>query len=571
MTTTSHKNIKGEKQYARYGDRLVGIHVANGPWGEWFTWDAEIACQKYHGDNPTAGDVSEPMRRAFVAYLRRKYANDERALRAAFADSAATFDGVRIPTKDERLRLDVGIWRDPAKGRRVMDYFECHHAVTAAMIDHYCRIVKDVSNGKLATSVFYGYTPEEAWGQECDHRATFRFLRSDNVDMISSPHTYSRRRPGGDGAFRQYFSSSARSGKLFVDEADDRTHLELLKTGYKDGAFSRDMNDSLGVLWREFGNSVTRACGMWYMDVRTGNFKDPAILGVVASARRWHERALAMPRGRCSDVAVVSNPESEFYFGYRNTVTNNISLATNSRQMSAFHRTGVPFDWYLADDLDAVVGGKYKVVVFLDCQYMTPRQLSLAESLRGKGRTLVWMHAPAYAAQDGLSVERMEKLTGFTFDRAGSGKLEARDAETGEVFGLGWPQLDLFLPKATASDLVLGRGTEGELLDRALVVERAQRGWRSVFASLPGMNERMLRGIFRRAGAHVYTDAGVVVSANESWLMVHANAGGSLRLALPGTYRRVTDIVSGRIAGKNVSSFEWTAGRHSTSVFMLEK
>ena len=187
------------------------------------------------------------------------------------------------------------------------------------------------------------------------------------MDMISSPHTYSRRRPGGDGAFRQYFSSAALHGKLFIDESDDRTHLENLKKGYKD-SFAKDMGDSLGLLWREFGNAVTRSCGLWYMDVRTGNFMNPQILDTVSAARNMNEKAISLPRGRCSDVAIVSNPESEFYFGYRNTVTNNISLALNSRQMSALHRIGAPFDWFTVDDIEAVVSGGYKVVFFLDCQ-----------------------------------------------------------------------------------------------------------------------------------------------------------------------------------------------------------
>ena len=555
--------------YARYGDRLMGIHVANGPWGEWFTWDAEIACRKYHGENPTAGDVSEPMRKAFVAYLRKKYANDRNALRKAFADPAAEFDSVKIPSKEERQRLDVGIWRDPAKGRRVMDYFECHHDVTASMIDHYCRIVKEVSGGKLLTSVFYGYTPEETWGQESDHRATSRFLRSPYVDMISSPHTYSRRRPGGDGAFRQYFSSAALHGKLFIDESDDRTHLENLKKGYKD-SFAKDMGDSLGLLWREFGNAVTRSCGLWYMDVRTGNFKNPRILDTVSAARNLNEKAISLPRGRCSDVAIVSNPESEFYFGYRNTVTNNISLALNSRQMSALHRIGAPFDWFTIDDIEAVARGGYKVILFLDCQYMSKSNLAAVRALQKGDRTLVWMHAPGYVSEDGLSVDRMKSLAGFSFDRVESGKLEARDVRTGQVFGLGYPQLDIFVPKTTSEDLVLCVGTDGLLTGRPLVVERNFGSWTSVFASVPGMSENVLREIYRRAGVHIYTDAGVVVSANSSWLMLHAADARNVWVRLPRSYRRVTDVVTGQSAGEDISAFDWNVGRHSTAVFMLE-
>ncbi|NLY03085.1 MAG: hypothetical protein GXY83_44105, partial [Rhodopirellula sp.] len=54
---------------ADYGKNLLGIHVTNGPWGENFFWDA------YWGSKPTpeASDVSEPMRRRLIRYLREKY------------------------------------------------------------------------------------------------------------------------------------------------------------------------------------------------------------------------------------------------------------------------------------------------------------------------------------------------------------------------------------------------------------------------------------------------------------------------------------------------------------------
>ena len=80
--------------------------------------------------------------------------------------------------------------------------------------------------------------------------------------------------------------------------------------------------------------------------------------------------------------------------------------------MGEFYRAGAPFDWYLAEDLDAVVKGKAKVIAFLDCQYLTDEQYALALKLKEQGRTLVFFHAPAYASQTALSWERVKRLTG---------------------------------------------------------------------------------------------------------------------------------------------------------------
>ena len=97
------------------------------------------------------------------------------------------------------------------------------------MIDHFCRIVKEESDGKLLTSVFYGYTQDENWPIENDHRAISKLLRLESVDMLSAPHTYRRRRLGEDAGSRQYLASAALHGKLFIDEGDDQTHLERQK------------------------------------------------------------------------------------------------------------------------------------------------------------------------------------------------------------------------------------------------------------------------------------------------------------------------------------------------------
>ena len=209
----------------KYGRNLLGVHVTNGPWGEDFSWDAYFL-QKFR---PAAGDQSEPMRRAFVQYLRGKYGNDVSRLRAAFKDPAATFETVKVPTKAERLRVNADGWRDPAEGRKVVDYFECHNRVTVDMLDYWCSLVKEESGGKLATLVFYGYTQDERWPVECDHRAISELYLRPSVDMLSAPHTYHRRDLGGDGEMRQYLASAALHGKLFVDEGDDMSHLERLK------------------------------------------------------------------------------------------------------------------------------------------------------------------------------------------------------------------------------------------------------------------------------------------------------------------------------------------------------
>ena len=549
---------------ADYGNRLMGIHVAGGPWGEHFSWDAFS-----HMDKPAASDISEPMRLALVDYLRKKYDNDVERLRKAWNDDALTFDAVRVPGLEERVETNAGAWRDPAKSRAVMDYFECHNEVVVRMIDHFCRIVKEESGGKLLTSVFYGYTQDELWPIECDHRAIGKLLRLDSVDILSSPHTYRRRRLGEDATSRQYFASTALHGKLFIDEGDDQTHLERLKKRPDWRAHATNLAESQTFLYREFGNAVTHGMGLWYMDLNDCFFRDDALIETLGRMKRWGDVSMDLPREGASQVALSSAPESEFYLGYRKSAKNEISDALYQQQIAELCRTGAPFDWYLIDDLDAVKDRDYKVCIFLDCFYLTEQQRKTVESLRGGGRTLVWFYAPGYASQQDLSKERMEKLTGFRFEENERGPLQGVTA-SGQTLGIDKVQKTLFtvLPEEGVSCLATGLG---DLEGKTVVARRNHDDWVSVFSAIPGISSGLLRDLYAEAGVHVYCDSGDVLSANQSWLMLHTRSAGTKTVHLPRRYQKVTEITREEVIGENLSSFTIELPQHVTAIFMLEQ
>lgn len=570
----------------RYGRHLLGIHLANGPWGENFAWDALT----FGGGDALAhagfSDVSRPMTERFRRHLRDKYGDDVARLRTAWKDSAVTFDSAEIPPMDARLSLDVdGVWRDPAKGRRVPDYFECMNLVSVEMLGHYGRIAKEESG--LPVLSFYGYTPDEPWAIECDHRATSAMFRQAGVDMFSAPHTYHRRSPGEDGAMRCFLASAALHGKLFLDEGDDMTHLELAKE-HPDGRCSATNSfESVNLLYREFGMAVTHGVGLWYMDLTHGSFRDAEIVAAVGRMRRAAELSLSHDRAHISEVAVVSNVESEFYMGYRRTEANHVSELLYVQQMGAFYRAGAPFDWYLAEDLDAVVARNYKVVVFLDCQYLTEGQRLAIEKLKGDGRTLVFFHAPGYVSETGLSRERMEAVCGFRM-RAQTvrGVLSAVDCETGMEWGCGLDrvvdgvedrargvrhrkpgtaQAGLFLP-SEGDALMTGVGN----LESVPVAARKSNGeWTGVFSALPALAPDVLRRLYKAAGVHVYTDEDVVLSANKAWLMLHTRKRGVYGLRLPKHVEEVLDVTSGEVVARNCDHFSCELEKFQTAIFLL--
>lgn len=550
---------------AEYGRNLLGIHVTNGPWGENFFWDA------YWGSKPTpeASDVSEPMRRRLIRYLREKYGNDVQRLRKAWNDASLKFETVRVPDAAARMRMTAGAWRDPQQSRAVMDYFECHNRTAVEMIDHYCRIVKEESHNSLVTMAFYGYTQDENWPIESDHRGISRLLRSKHLDMLSAPHTYRRRRLGEDGEMRQYLASAALHGKLFVDEGDDQTYLEKRKAKPDRRCHVNTVEETQALLYREFGNTVTHGVGLWYMDLNGGWFRDPVLVDTVGRMKKWADVAMTRSRRRNAQVAVISAPESEFYLGYRQTLDNEISDALYHHQMAAFYRAGAPFDWYLIDDLEAIRDRNYKVYVFLDCFHLTDRQREAAAALRSGGRTLLWFYAPGYASQKDLSVARMESLTGFAFERTEEGMLQGVLTASGETVGIAKRQKSLFMVRPGEGVRQLASGT-GSLKDKTMMALKKHPGWTSVFSAIPGVTADQLRELYREAGVHVYTDSGDVLSANESWLMLHTRTAGPKQISLPKQCGKITEITTERIIGENTSRFSIDLPKYSTAVFLLE-
>ncbi|WP_223694924.1 hypothetical protein [Leifsonia poae] len=388
------------------GERVMGVTLAGGLYGEWLYFNADYL-----------PDTTESMRLAWVAHLRTKYGNDAGRLHAAWNDPTADFATVTIPTTAERRSTSIGLFRDPLSAQKVIDYYEAFHQAVVDAIDHFAWIVKDESGGSLLTSVLYGYTPDQGYlPQEQHHRAAAAFHRLGDVDLVTSPHSYYRRAPGDDGAYRTYTESVSLHGKLFVDESDDRTHLAAPGTSF---VYATTMAESLGIVRRAFGQAVTHATGLWYMDQSSGLwYADPAFATEFASLKHWGDYSMNVSRKRTSEVAVISVTAGEFSLGGETDTTAKLfeGPTLSSRQgMGELSRAGAPFDRYLIEDLvDGSVPSGYKVYVFPDAFRLTAAERIAVDALKSGGRTLIWGWAPGYATDSGLSKAAVESLTGFS-------------------------------------------------------------------------------------------------------------------------------------------------------------
>jgi len=100
------------------GNALAGIQVASGVYGEWHYWG-------FINNEP---DMSKPMLLYFQKWLREKY-KTEASLKKSWNDPLVTFASASLPTLNERRTTQGGIFRDPLKERKIIDYYEAQHTL----------------------------------------------------------------------------------------------------------------------------------------------------------------------------------------------------------------------------------------------------------------------------------------------------------------------------------------------------------------------------------------------------------------------------------------------------------
>ena len=146
----------------------------------------------------------------------------------------------KFPPPDEQLHARLYTFRDPARERNVIDYYQCFADLSADLVIDFCRTVKEATDGTKLAGAFYGYLMEMAWNggffgerQESDystyqrsgHLGLRQVLESPYVDFLVCPYSYGFRGIGGDAPAMQPAESARLHGKLCIIEDDTRTHI----------------------------------------------------------------------------------------------------------------------------------------------------------------------------------------------------------------------------------------------------------------------------------------------------------------------------------------------------------
>lgn len=510
---------------ARYGEHMLGYHPCAQHTGEWFypkTWDG-LHC-----------GFSPAMQRGFSAWLRKKYATED-ALCAAWGDAAVRFDSVAVPAVEERVTASAGLFRDPARERKTIDFYEYLQVAMVEPLELIAATVKDASARKKLVTLFYGYYFEISglpFGpQTSGHLALARLLECPDVDIVCSPISYQDRGLGGIGAFMAPVDSVRGHGKLWLNEDDTRTFLTPEDAGY--GRVST-LEHSRWVHQRNFSRMLPRRLACWYMDLGgEGWLADERLWRNIGALRAIYDAHLGSPAPWSAEVAVIVDETSPFYLASNAEVMR--PLANEFR--TQLYRMGVPFRQYLLSDLEA--GRRvpeHRVYLFMGCFHLSAAQ---RDAIAGavSGATAVWFYGSGFVG-DRPDTANLAALTGMPVREIEGDTAAMIAPEPGaalcagvppEAFGVPTALRPLWRVEETDGLEVLGRFGDGTV--GAAAVRR--NGRLAVYIGTLTAPARLLRNILMASGVHVCLDSDDVLVTDGEFLSVTASSAGVKRLRLP--------------------------------------
>jgi hypothetical protein len=586
-------------------DRILAYQINTGSSCEWFKYALGV------GD--LCSDFSPPMRRYFQSWLRKRYGNDEKALRKAWANSNVTFETAQIPSPQQQHDAKLCIFRDPATEQNVVDYLTAIADLSGELVIDFCRTAKEASRGRSMAGVFFGYwigfqmnsdyfrdvtnlPAAHTRLQRTGHLGFHRTLLSPHVDFYSSPMDYAFRSIGGHCPAMQPHAAIRLHGKFYIQENDDRAWHGT----NRDYGFCRNVDDFISVYRRTLADAITSGQGTWCTSVPIQVHKierikgDPSgmfhsihmmdaeardcakFVNEYVACRKAGEFALNTDRTPCAEICVLLDDESFFYQTYKK----NLELPlVHGHFIRSLPRLGAPFDTHILNDFIEGRLRPYKLYIFLNAFRLDDaRRKKLKQQLRRDGRVALWLYG-AGALNRNFSLENMTDLTGFNF------------AMTKTPWGPFMNITDFTHPitRGLPEDLLWGtdlnlsptfylRDPKAHILGNVMHAQgRCAEGfgvkefpkWKSVFVAAPVVPAAVLRGIARYAGAHIYSDAGDVFFASQQLLAVHTVSGGKRVLRLPKTAEVVYDLFAHKTVAQNTKTIEVTLPKISTTMYYV--
>jgi len=412
------------------------------------------------------------------------------------------------------------------------------------------------------------------------------------LDICVTQPTYADRGPAQVDAPYVPWSSLTRHNKMHWYEMDLRTWWSRVDSGPCDGpsvGYSPDAAHWCATYRKLAGEMLATRSGFWFYDMGCGWFAAPEIAADIADSVKTMRRLTEKkPSPWHNDVAVVADEEGQFGVeGGPDFPWSSTLYCVCERQLAYLSAAGVPYDFYLADDVigNPEIVAKKKVVVFLFWRQFDARRMAAVRALFNRGQTHVFLWESGclggakeatgfdidYVPNQALSFV-LKPEDGFTEDTTCTWETEMRRGwlvKTGSRRPFYEPS-DRYVAIREAPGVRVHARYAADPSKVAIAERHDPEARRWYLAAPGGLTPEIFGRIVREARAYAPVDrSGLIVSMNGDFVSVHALQGGSydFRLPFPAT---VTNVKSGQAepTKDGVLPLDLTAGE--TCWFLLE-
>ena len=536
----------------KYPENIAGYHPSGGNSSEWFY--------------PSRGDAfngySVAIKRCWKNWLKEKYQTDQ-ALQKAWRDSTATIDGATPPTEKERRNAHFPLI-NPETNKRVSDFNVFLQDAMSGIVLLAAKTIREEAPHRLSV-VFYGYGIGFAGNPRgpaySGHFAMKKVLDSPYVDVITSPIAYSERFLGGMKCYSVPTESVRASGKLWVDEDDNRTWLapESGSPPYVLDFSQTDREKSKMVMRRNMMQEVLKNHGSWWMDLfGCGWFNDRELWNVQEEFKEIENDFIKNPSVYSPEIAVSYDDYSLCQVSampYSSRVA-----AQMIGQLPRYNLVnGTTVGYYLFDD---IINGKAtpKIHYVSGAYALDKKQRELLRKAEER-MTNVYMWTVGYIDKDTdkFSLDAVEKATGFKVEYLGEDSATAYPTDVLKKAGITEDigrkyKVPLFSPALQQGDVVLATYKNGK---PAIVVRKTGK-YPQIFCGIPALSSKLCAYFDSLAGVHSYVDNSAVATANGKYVGFNTTKDGKHTLTLK-EEAEVYDVLE----KKNL-------GRFKTKVFDLK-
>ena len=374
MAGEALKKIISNLEKNECSKRIIAYQLNYGIYAEWHQYGMENQMP----------DTGISMQKAFSKYLRQKYANDK-ALQKAWKDNNVTLATAKIPSKEARLKWTDGKIFRKGMDCRCIDFYDCVAVEINKCQTFFNKTAKQASGRDPLIGNYSGYFFDMNFPAIGFQTRTPEMLKGDAIEYQVSPYTYQHRGIGNSGLPRSPFESYALNGKTALLEADVRTYPKATDV------FLFKKEDSIGHVYREFCNTLTRGATLWYYDFNLWWYDYPEYYELFPKLLKiWNERPDAT---RVSEIAGVCDYDSIAYHTAAIN-PNDFTRKIISYSGNEMYFAGSPFDNIMLDDLYNPQVPQYKIYVFYNLVNVTEKKLAAVKRLLKRGAVCIFVCAP---------------------------------------------------------------------------------------------------------------------------------------------------------------------------------